>query len=356
MKCLILLLYLIETNSKIISFPFKYSSTKNNNNYNFYNSSHFLNDYFIKELLIQMDIGTPSQKINAYLNSKSYCFKFKQSESNYYPFKSSSFSIDKDDSSSIYSLNYITLSDKFNFDINQDESYKLSFQTAEKLNKSKNNDISLIPEIGINNPLMYISYAFTCNNFLNDLRNMKIINHRIYSIVCTNNYEGNFILGDELYKYDSIDFKKEQYYKKYFVYEFILMYDEIYAKYSSNKIEHLNITGNTLKRQGIININSGLIIGTNEFNDFIYKIFFKNLIDINICFKDLVELKQEKVDDRLGNYFYIYNCKHAEILEYLTKFPNIIFNSKSFEYDFELTYKDLFKQINDKRLFYDNIS
>ena len=112
---------------------------------------------------------------------------------------------------------------------------------------------------------MYIGYAFTCNNFLNDLRNMKIINNRIYSIVCNNNYEGNFILGDELYKYDSIDFKKEQYYKKYFVYEFILMYDEIYAKYSSNKIEYLNITGRTLKRQGIININSGLIVIMQNF-------------------------------------------------------------------------------------------
>ena len=118
MKCLILLLYLIETNSKIISFPFKYNSAKIDYNYKSYNSSNFLNDYYTKELLIQMDIGTPSQKINAYLNPKSYCFKFKQSESNYYPFKSSSFSIDKDDSSSIYSLNFITLSDVFNFDIN----------------------------------------------------------------------------------------------------------------------------------------------------------------------------------------------------------------------------------------------
>ena len=37
------------------------------------------------------------------------------------------------------------------------------------------------------------------------------------------------------------------------------MYDEIYAKYASDKIEYLNITGSTLKRQGIININSGFI-------------------------------------------------------------------------------------------------
>ena len=252
---ILLILFFIEINSKIISFPFKYNSTKNNYNYNSYNSSNFLNDYYKKELLIQMNIGTPSQKINAYLNPNSYCFEFKPSKSNYYPYKSSSFIINKEETSSIYSFNYITSSDIFNLNINQNESYKLSFITPKKLNISTNK---------------------------------KIINYKIFSIVCNNNYEGLFILGDDLYKYDPINFKKEQYYKKYFVYEFILMYDEIYVKYPSNKIEYLNITGNTLKRQGIININSGLIIGNNEFDDFIYKIFFKHLIDKNICIKDLV--------------------------------------------------------------------
>ena len=62
---------------------------------------------------------------------------------------------------------------------------------------------------------MYIGYAFTCNNFINDLKIMKIINHRIYSIVCNNNYEGNFILGDDLYKYDSILFNKEKLYNSF---------------------------------------------------------------------------------------------------------------------------------------------
>ena len=333
---ILLILFFIEINSKIISFPFKYNSTKNNYNYNSYNSSNFLNDYYKKELLIQMNIGTPSQKINAYLNPNSYCFEFKPSKSNYYPYKSSSFIINKEETSSIYSFNYITSSDIFNLNINQNESYKLSFITPKKLNISTNKDISLIPEIGINNPLIIIGFSITCNNFIDDLKKLKIINYKIFSIVCNNNYEGLFILGDDLYKYDPINFKKEQYYKKYFVYEFILMYDEIYVKYPSNKIEYLNITGSTLKRQGIININSGLIIGTNEFNDFIYKIFFKHLIDKNICIKDLVELNQTKSDERLGNYFYIYKWNHEEFLEYYTKFPNIIFNSKSFEYDFEL--------------------
>ena len=309
------LLFLIEIKSKIISFPFKYNSTKNNYKSNFYNSSNFLNDYYIKELLIQMNIGSPFQKINAYLNPETYCFEFKKSESNYYPYKSSSFSLNKDESTPINSFNYITSSDIFNFNNNKNESYKISFRSSGKLNISSNKDISLIPEIGINNPLMYIGSLISYNNFIDDLKKLKIINYRIYSIVCNNNYEGNFILGDDLYKYDSTIFNKEKYYKKYFVYEFILIYDEIYIKYSSNKIEYLNITGNTLKRQGIININSGLIIGTNEFNDFIYKIFFKNLIDKNICIKDLIEIKQKKVEKRLGNYFYIYSCNHDKFLE-----------------------------------------
>ena len=167
---ILLILFLIEINSKIISFPFKYNSTKNNYKSNSYNSSNFLNEYYIKELLIQMNIGSPFQKINAYLSPETYCFEFKKSESNYYPYKSSSFSLNKDESTPINSFNYITSSDIFNFNNNENESYKLTFRSSGKLNISSNKDISLIPEIGINNPLMYIGSLISCNNFIDDLK------------------------------------------------------------------------------------------------------------------------------------------------------------------------------------------
>ena len=75
--------------SKIISIPFKFKSSKSS--YYSYNSSHFFNEYYKKELLLEMNIGTPPQKINAYLNQNTYCVEMLKPESNitnnYYPYK-----------------------------------------------------------------------------------------------------------------------------------------------------------------------------------------------------------------------------------------------------------------------------
>ena len=130
-------------------------------------------------------------------------------------------------------------------------------------------------------------------------------------------------------------------------------------KNSLNKTEYLNITGKTNKKQAIINLNSGLIIGTDEFRNFIHELFFKHLVEKSICKLDLIEFS--KLDTRFGNEFYVYNCNHKQFtgqsneryksINYHLEFPNLLFNSKDFEYDFELTNNDLFEQIYSRDYF-----
>ena len=355
---ILLILLKITSCSKILSIPFKFKSIKSN--YYTYNSSTFFNEYYNKELILEINIGTPFQKINAVLNPNSYCLILTASEPNYYPHKSSSFKVNPNNNPKNSYYIFTESSDVFNFNTN--ESYKLFFSTSDKLNISTNKNISLTPEIGINNPLAYYGYFYKCNNLIEDLQKKKTIQKKMFSVKMNDKWGGEFIMGDDLSKYDSNKFKEEKYYTKYFVYDFMFMYDNIYMKSPWDKTEYLNITGNTNKKQAVININSGLIIGTEEFEEYIYKSFFRYLVEKSTCIKDLVVLNQTTDNkNKLGNEFYIYSCNHMKFtgqdnakyktIDYYSKFPNITFNSKSFEYDFELTNKDLFEQIYSRDYF-----
>ena len=135
---ILLILLRITLCSKILSIPFKFKSIKSN--YYTYNSSTFFNEYYNKELILEINIGTPFQKINAVLNPNSYCLILTASEPNYYPHKSSSFKVNPNNNPKNSYYIFTESSDVFNFNTN--ESYKLFFSTSDKLNISTNKNIS----------------------------------------------------------------------------------------------------------------------------------------------------------------------------------------------------------------------
>ena len=195
---LLMILSIIKLiNSKIISIPFQFQSIKRN--YLSFSSSDFIDEFYKKVLILELNIGTPSQKINAYLNPSSYCIEMKLSElstTNYYPHKSTSFNIDKSQTEQNNLFKLIVSNDIFNF--NKNESYKFSFVVSEKLNISTNQDISLIPEIGINNPIFYYELFYQCNNFIYGLKEMKAIDKKMFSIKLNDKFGGEFILGKNM--------------------------------------------------------------------------------------------------------------------------------------------------------------
>ena len=146
---LILFIILIQTCSfsKIIIFPLKIQFPKcNYMSYGSYNSSDFIKENYKKNLRIEMTIGSPPQKIEAYVNPTSYCFEFKSSKlnstSNYYPHESTTFKINQQQTTKNTFVQFIQSSDLFTF--NKNESYTLSFVSLQKLNINLDNNISLI--------------------------------------------------------------------------------------------------------------------------------------------------------------------------------------------------------------------
>ena len=355
----LLILYLgYQVNFQIISIPFKFDILSHHN-YNNYNSTYFIEDYFKREIILDLFIGTPPQKINAKLNPDSECFLFKINQSNssdikkYVPNNSSSFS--EKDGLIIYNP-YKYARDIFHFpQINKN--YSL-FIFVENYTNTKND--SYIPVIGINIPL--ITFGNICPNFLLDLKNGNIINKIILSIKYNNKYEGELIIGDELSQYNPNKYIKSQYSTTYLNYQNFINFDSVYIpekqyyKNYDNSIikQKFNITNNHL------HINSGFIIGTEEYKDYIDNNFFNLLFNKSICKIDIIPYKDNN-DKAYTNDYYVYSCYSRHFTgqtslrfpstNYYQSFPSLIFSSKNLEYNFELAYDNLFEIISDKYYF-----
>ena len=141
--------------------------------------------------------------------------------------------------------------------------------------------------------------------------------------------------------------------------------NSVYASDNNDELDNKIINENISKyyqiekkREGILNINSGFIIGTEDFMNYIEDIYFKQLIEKKICLKDLVKLNNEGEDD--NSEYYIYNCYELMLkgvsskmyaVNYYERFPKIIFNSNTVGKSFELQNEDLFKALFSKFYF-----
>ena len=332
--------------SNIISFPFKLKILYI---YKSYNLTNFFHDYFTKNLFLELNIGTPPKKINSILNLNTSCFLFKKDDSNnnnniFCPNKSSSFKIN--DKPNEFT-NLKTANDIFNFkEINKNNN-RLSFLLSNNKNLL---DMNYLPIIGLSYPFVNIGRAtlYPCPNFVCDLKQRNIIKKMIWTIKYNNKYDGEFIIGEELSGYNSTKYPKSQYRKTYYNSQILIYFESIYIENKNDKIYYISNKG---LRDAYININSGVIIGTKEYKNYIDKNFFNELINKKICNIGIIT---KKVD------YYIYSCnmefageegQKSSSINYYNEFPSLIFSSKKLEYDFELKNKDLFEKISDKYYF-----
>ena len=353
---IILLILVIIYNSSFslfISIPFKIIIIYNDINYN---STSFLYENFKKEIILELNIGTPPQKIYSKINQDSACFLFKKNAINinnnkYFPNNSSSFS--QNDVLKSFDP-YKSAIDIFHFQqINKKN--KVNFLLENYTNLT--ND-SYTPIIGLNIPLILLGNV--CPNFIMDLKNVNIINKLEWSLIYNDKYDGEFIIGDELYEYNPNKYNKTKYSTLYMNSQYKINFDSVYIqdKQSNNNLVEVkfNIT------ETHININSGFIIGTSEYKDYIEQNFFNKLINKKICRKDLITYYAQNdnnfndIDKKMYNKnFYVYSCETLQFLgktnpripstNYYNEFPNLIFSSKMLEYNFEFSNSDLFKEI-----------
>ena len=339
--------------TQLISFPFKFKILTQSQYY--YNSTHFLNEYFQKDIILNLNIGTPSQTINSKISQDSNCFILKKDSSNrnykyYIPYNSSSFK----QLNIIYYNPYKFATDSFLFSTNKE--FSLSF-LLEKYTFSIND--TYIGEIGLNNKLL----SNVCPNFIADLKNGKIINKLIWSLKYNNKYDGEFIIGDELSEYNSKKYIENRYFTIYLKSNYTLDFDLVYIQdkqynYKNKKDDYL-IKHKFKITKGFIHINSGVIIGTKEYKEYIDKNFFNLLFNKSICQIDIIAYNGRY--SKYDNEYYVYSCPRKFLLgetslrfpstNYYEEFPGLVFCSKQIEYNFELTKENLFELISDRYYF-----
>ena len=334
----------------IISIPFKLDILSI---YKAYNSTSFYNIYGNRDILLELNIGTPAKKIMSTTNLSSSCFYFSKDDSNssinnnYHPVNSTSFNLN--DKSTAFN-NLRNANDIIYFqDIKK--SQKIPFLLEDNSDEKIINSY-YIPKIGLKHPFdsSGTTSLYPCSNFLYELKQAKVINNMMWTIKYNGKYNGEFIIGDDLSELDEDKYPSESYKTIYFDLQYSIIFDSIYAFNNiSNKIQYISDSkSNDIFRKASIKINSGVIIGTSEYKNFIDNNFFNNLINKKICQADCV------------NDFLIYSCNMELIAlanprdpnsNYYSKFPDLIFKSTKIEYNFILKNNDLFEQIFGKYYF-----
>ena len=335
-------------------------------NYNKNVTPHsFLNRWFYNGLYSYFQLGTPYHSMTIFFDfedSNFYignCNDMKASLS-YFMTKeiftnSKSFNQkDLEDKNNNYTLGneYFEFYDKSNFQsniyINQeydglnflyDDSAKLKICGKIGLNINKNNNLKIN------------------TNVIEQLKKKKIISKYIWTLDYQSLSQGVITIGTEPHFYES----KKNFYSQYKTIYIDLnninqkdnqnfwkfKFDSIYV----NQTDIYNFKNTNVE----LLIDRGLIIGTEEYKNYIEKNYFNKLISDGICFKESAKLDSNNKDEYI--IFYCDKQKFGGEISNLKKdkpyykFNDLFFNHKGFEYDFKL-YKDILFEVFDDRIYF----
>ena len=332
----------IEIEKKIVILPITKYITKTNLN---------TPEEIIKDLLdnsylsINLEIGSPIQKIPLYLNFEKYPISLAGPNIN----------VNIKYDNTISKSSYVNESNHFDYNGEKFKRGRLSYDNINLINydlKNKNNlgknfeveklNFVLTTEqkgkesgiLGLSVEEIYPGNNLKNYNFINQLKKKDIISSYIFTIkFFEDKEEGQLIIGDYPHNYDKKNYDENNY--KYF-----------YARERSNIVRWDIVFDNIYSSNEIINkdphtalfIESGIIQSFYEYKNIIDKQFFNDKIGKS-CFMGKYTILET---------FYYYYCKKDVDL---SNFPNLNFEIKSFDYNMTLTYKELFKLVNDKYIF-----
>ena len=343
----ILLTYIISTSvqKKYISIPFSIQVPDNNL---IFNSQSFIEKYFYKNIILDFSIGENPQITNGIINKDLSCFELieeknisfdKNSLKFFSPRKSTSIKLRKEVIKISYQPDeYMALGSDF-FSFNEKNNMSFLFKHV------KNEDEINFDEIKNNNYIVKIgmilpSREMKCPQFFHDVKKVANLSKYIISFEFDeNNNKGNLIFGDELFNYKNTKYFESQYIGSYSSQNHQIYFNEAKMILNSDNT-NINISQGT---NSIFDYNLGFIIGLDNYKKIIELHFFDDLLNKKICSYDNVHFNNTN--------FIVYSCNEGNFESKIKSFPKLIFVSKNFEYNFELTYADLFTKINNKYYF-----
>ena len=330
---------------RYITIPFSIQVPDNNL---IFNSQSFIEKYFYKNIILDFSIGENSQITNGIINQDLSCFELieeknisfdKTSLKFFSPKKSTSFKIRKEVIKISYRPDeYMALgSDYFSFNEKNNMSFLFKqVKNEDEINFEKIKNDKYIVKIGMILP----SREMKCPQFFHDVKKVANLSKYIVSFEFEeNNNKGNLIFGDEMFNYKNTKYFESQYIGSYSSQNHQTYFNEAKMILNGDNT-NINITKGT---NSIFDYNLGVIIGLDNYKKIIEQYFFDDLINKKICTNDNVKYNNT-------NYI-VYSCDARNFEEKIKSFPKLIFVSKNFEYDFELTYNDLFTKINNKYYF-----
>ena len=344
-----LLTYIISTSTsvqkKYISIPFSIQVPDNNL---IFNSQSFIEKYFYKNIILDFSIGENPQITNGIINKDLSCFELieeknisfdKNSLKFFSPRKSTSVKLRKEVIKISYQPDeYMALGSDF-FSFNEKNNMSFLFKHV------KNEDEINFDEIKNNNYIVKIgmilpSREMKCPQFFHDVKKVANLSKYIISFEFDeNNNKGNLIFGDELFNYKNTKYFESQYIGSYSSQNHQIYFNEAKMILNSDNT-NINISQGT---NSIFDYNLGFIIGLDNYKKIIELHFFDDLLNKKICSYDNVHFNNTN--------FIVYSCGEGNFESKIKSFPKLIFVSKNFEYNFELTYADLFTKINNKYYF-----
>lgn len=180
--------------------------------------------------------------------------------------------------------------------------------------------------------------------FIKSLKEAKVINNYLLSIFfnneskINNNLEPNgyLIIGEEISEEnDNIKFINDE--KRHGIIKWDIIFDEIYSSFNYlNNVKNKKYINKNQQVQLII--DKPYIIGTDEYESFIYINFFEELINKGVCFKKFISI---------NTIYFGYYCDNYSQLFIQKYFPDLYFYSKELNELFIFNKKDLF--------FYNNV-
>ena len=344
-----LLTYIISTSTsvqkKYISIPFSIQAPDNNL---IFNAQSFIEKYFYKNIILDFSIGENPQITNGIINQDLSCFELieeknisfdKNSLKFFSPRKSTSVKLRKEVIKISYQPDeYMALGSDF-FSFNEKNNMSFLFKHV------KNEDEINFDEIKNNNYIVKIgmilpSREMKCPQFFHDVKKVANLSKYIISFEFDeNNNKGNLIFGDELFNYKNTKYFESQYIGSYSSQNHQIYFNEAKMILNSDNT-NINISQGT---NSIFDYNLGFIIGLDNYKKLIDLHFFDDLLNKKICSYDNVHFNNTN--------FIVYSCNEGNFESKIKSFPKLIFVSKNFEYNFELTYADLFTKINNKYYF-----
>ena len=365
--------------NSIIVLPFEITGI-NHTNTN-YSINNLIYDLFYRDIYTTLYVGTPPQEMLTLIRPDNQTLFFNSKDCN-----RKKLSFIKDDSNIITKKSFNSIeSSSFNklytiTTINNDHNKKeknylcndtISFYDSSCINNLNNNqkcktnitvdEFNFMVEISYTSQLcgrLGIGYSkFTKIHFVSQLKKKKGINNYLMTLQFLEDGKGYLILGGYPHEY------------------------ETNSKYDSNNLVTINTgsKGNLILPWSISFIrtylkldetneilvqkyalcylvfNFGLIKGTEKYKNIILQYFFQDLINKDIC---KMELTEKTIFDRKASsinsngIFTMFTCnKKLYSNNYIKKFPPFKLKQDNFGYIFELTYEDLFKEINGRYYF-----